>query len=136
MAVTIRAMTCGHLTIPLGFMLEGHDGEIKVPVCSYLVTHPRGTIVFDSGLHPVTQHEPQEHIGDFLAAFHQFDFSEGEDLAARLRSIDVDPESITYVVNSHLHFDHCGGNLQLPKDRKSTRLNSSHVSESRMPSSA
>ena len=31
---------------------------------------------------------------------------------------------------------HCEGDLLKPRDRKSTRLNSSHMSESRMPSSA
>ena len=36
------------------------------------------------------------------------------------------------IVNTHLHSDHCGGNA----DRKSTRLNSSHSQQSRMPSSA
>ena len=28
--------------------------------------------------------------------------------------VDVAPERIDYVVNSHLHFDHCGGNEQIP----------------------
>ena len=39
------------------------------------------------------------------------------------------PSQITFVTN-------CGNIVVTPKDRKSTRLNSSHVSESRMPSSA
>lgn len=115
MTTTLEAFTCGHLTIPMGFLLDGHDGEIKVPVCSYLITHPKGRVIFDSGLNPSTSHEPPaDHIGDFLAAFHQFDFGAGEDLGARLESVDVDPGSVTHVINSHLHFDHCGGNCQLP----------------------
>ena len=54
------------------------------------------------------------------------------------------------LLNTHLHSDHCGGNAALQQaypglhtmippgqaDRKSTRLNSSHPSISRMPSSA
>ena len=39
---------------------------------------------------------------------------EGMDIATRLKAIDVDPGSIDYVVNSHLHIDHCGGNAHLP----------------------
>jgi len=114
MSVELRAFTTGRLTIPLGFMLAGRDGTIKVPVCSYLITHPRGQVVFDTGLHSATQHDPTDHVGELLASFHQFDFQPGEDLAARLQSADVDPGSVDQVVNSHLHFDHCGGNAQLP----------------------
>jgi N-acyl homoserine lactone hydrolase len=108
------AFTCGHLTIPTAFMLAGREGATRVPITSYLIDHPRGRVLFDSGLHVDTLHSPAEHIGDVLAAFHQFDYGTGEDIAARLTSIDVDPASITHVINSHLHFDHCGGNALLP----------------------
>ena len=67
MTVELRAFTTGHLTIPLGFMLAGRDGTIRVPVCSYLITHPRGQVVFDTGLHPATQHDPTGHVGELLA---------------------------------------------------------------------
>ena len=43
--------------------------------------------------------------------------------------------AITHIWNTHWHPDHTGGNAAI-KDRKSTRLNSSHPSISRMPSSA
>jgi glyoxylase-like metal-dependent hydrolase (beta-lactamase superfamily II) len=36
-----------------------------------------------------------------------------EDLPAILAARGVNPESIDIVVNSHLHFDHCGGNTTL-----------------------
>lgn len=114
MTVELYALTCGHLTIPLGFMLAGRDGTMKVPVTSYLIRHPRGTAVFDTGLHVETLEDPVAHIGEGLATFHEFDFLPGDEIAARLEQIDVDPGSITHVINSHLHFDHCGGNTQMP----------------------
>jgi len=113
-AVELYAFTCGHLTIPLAFMLARREGKVKVPVCSYLIMHSRGRVIFDSGLHIGTQHDPVGHIGPRLAAFHEFYYGGGEDIASRLKSIDVDPASITHVINSHFHFDHCGGNALLP----------------------
>jgi glyoxylase-like metal-dependent hydrolase (beta-lactamase superfamily II) len=35
---------------------------------------------------------------------------EAEDLRETIAARGIDPESIDLVVNSHLHFDHCGGN--------------------------
>jgi len=34
-----------------------------------------------------------------------------------LRSHDLQPEDIDVVVNTHLHFDHCGGNTRIEKDK-------------------
>lgn len=114
MTVQLQAFTCGHLTIPTAFLLADREGSTKVPITSYLITHPKGRVVFDTGLHPDTQQDPVNHVGDLLAAFHEFHYDEGEDLTARLQAVDVDPGSVTHIVNSHLHFDHCGGNCQLP----------------------
>lgn len=114
MSVQLHAFTCGWLTIPRAFMLDGEDGLIKVPVPCYLVTHPRGRVLFDTGLHAATLDEPAAHIGEALARYHAFDFQPGQEIAARLTAFGVDPACIDVVINSHLHFDHCGGNAQLP----------------------
>ncbi len=113
MSVELYAFTCGFLTIPRNFMLKGEDGLITVPVPSYLIVHPRGRVLFDSGLHMETLDEPEDYVGEMLARYHDFHFHPGEEVGARLTAIDVDPARIDIVVNSHLHFDHCGGNAQL-----------------------
>lgn len=35
-----------------------------------------------------------------------------------LKKLGLEPEDITHVVNTHLHFDHCGGNTRLDNDGK------------------
>jgi glyoxylase-like metal-dependent hydrolase (beta-lactamase superfamily II) len=114
MSAQLLAFTCGHLTIPTRFLLAGRDGSTKVPITSYLITHRRGRVLFDTGLHVDTQDDPPGHVGELLAGFHEFHYGAGEDIAARLEAVQVDPCSVTHVVNSHLHFDHCGGNGLLP----------------------
>jgi glyoxylase-like metal-dependent hydrolase (beta-lactamase superfamily II) len=42
---------------------------------------------------------------------------DGPYLADRLRDYDLRPEDIDIVVNTHLHFDHCGGNTRVDKDK-------------------
>lgn len=77
-------------------LLVGEDE--RLPVFVHLIDHPDGRILVDTGLtalHPaVADMDPQ--------------------LEALTEHADVDLDSITAVVNTHLHFDHCGGNHLFP----------------------
>jgi glyoxylase-like metal-dependent hydrolase (beta-lactamase superfamily II) len=110
----LYAFTCGQLTIPHGFLIQGAKGKITVPVPSYLIVHARGRVLFDSGLHVEIQRDARAHMGERGVLGTTFHFSAGEEVGARLASAACAPEAITHVVNSHLHYDHCGGNAQLP----------------------
>lgn len=113
MDVRLYAMTCGWLSMQLGDMLEGETGILKIPVPAYLIVHPKGNVLFDTGLHASIQKDPQQRLGKVTKLF-EFYYEPGEDLAARLESLDTDPGKVRYIVNSHLHFDHCGGNEAAP----------------------
>lgn len=113
MGVRLYAMNCGWLTMPLGFALPGGKGTIRVPVPCYLVDHPRGKALFDTGMHVASQSDAAAYLGGF-AAFFQVHFEPGEEIAARLEKLGIDQREILYLVNSHLHFDHVGGNAQIP----------------------
>ena len=54
-------------------------------------------------------------------------------LAEKMTWLDIDPKTIKHILITHQDTDHVGA---LETDRKSTRLNSSHPTTSRMPSSA
>lgn len=116
MSVQLFAFTCGWLEAALEMFLPGEEGRIRVPVPSYLIRHPRGQVVFDTGLHPSTQSDPAGRLG-FLAEIFRIEFAPGEELPARLEATGVDPERVDVLVNSHLHFDHAGGNALLPNAR-------------------
>jgi glyoxylase-like metal-dependent hydrolase (beta-lactamase superfamily II) len=101
------------LTLPASLLLAGEEGSLTVPVPAYLIEHPKGRLLFDTGLHPDTQVDPDRRLGR-LAPFHTVAFAPGEEITARLRTLDVAPETVDVIINSHLHFDHCGGNALLP----------------------
>ena len=52
MTLKVFALTCGHLTGDLGHLMEGGEGRIGLPIPLFLIEHPKGTALFDTGLHP------------------------------------------------------------------------------------
>ncbi len=111
--VEVFAMTCGWITMDLNSIIRGNEGKLKIPVPGYLLKHPKGLVLFDTGLHKSMQTDAKGRLG-VMAPLFDIDFEENEDIAARLAALDVDVNDIDYIVNSHLHFDHCGGNDAIP----------------------
>ena len=58
MTVKLYAFTCGMVIGEFAHLMEGGDGDITVPIPVFLVEHPKGRALFDTGLHPDCQHHP------------------------------------------------------------------------------
>jgi glyoxylase-like metal-dependent hydrolase (beta-lactamase superfamily II) len=114
--VRLFALTCGWLTGPLGGFLAGEKGRLRVPVPCYLVEHRRGRVLFDSGMHPQAGSGPDGRLGELARVF-DVELAPGEVVGARLAALGVDAARIDFLVSSHLHFDHAGGNAQVPNAR-------------------
>jgi len=114
LSVKLFALTCGRLTGDLGRLMEGGEGRADLPIPAYLIEHPRGKVLFDTGLHPDCQHDPARRLGTRLTSLFSFHYRPGEEISARLEAIDRDPAKIEIIVNSHFHFDHVGGNALVP----------------------
>jgi N-acyl homoserine lactone hydrolase len=113
-SLNVFAFTCGTVTGEFAHLMEGGEGEITVPVPVFLIEHPKGTALFDTGLHPDCRHDPAGRLGERLAKLFKIGFAPGEEVSARLEAIDRDPAKIDLVINSHFHFDHVGGNALIP----------------------
>jgi glyoxylase-like metal-dependent hydrolase (beta-lactamase superfamily II) len=113
-SLKVFALTCGHLEGELGHLMEGGEGRIRLPIPSYLIEHPKGTALFDTGMHPDCQRDPAARVGARIAGLFAFDYSPGEEIGARLMALGRDPAKIDLVINSHFHFDHVGGNALIP----------------------
>jgi glyoxylase-like metal-dependent hydrolase (beta-lactamase superfamily II) len=109
MSVRIYAFTCGDVTVPADSFLAGEQGKLKVPIPAYLIDHPEGKVLFDTGLNLAIRQHKEELLGP-LAATHEIEFPEGADIVSRLAAMEIETFAIRYIINSHLHYDHCGGN--------------------------
>jgi N-acyl homoserine lactone hydrolase len=82
--------------------------KVYNPYFMYVITHPQGTVLFDSGAHPDLGTDPQSRLGDAAADF-DVRMSPEDHIERRLATIGMTPRDIDIVVQSHLHFDHSGG---------------------------
>lgn len=78
------------------------------PYFIYVITHPQGNVLFDAGAHPTLRTAPETRLGELANVF-EVVMSEDDWVVPCLSRIGLAPLDITYVVQSHLHFDHTGG---------------------------
>ena len=86
-----------------------------VPVLSFLVDHPRGRLLFDTGVHCQARLDPVGRLGPERVKRLGVKSGIGEDVVPQLATLSLVPDDVRYVANSHLHFDHCGGNEFFPR---------------------
>jgi N-acyl homoserine lactone hydrolase len=95
----IRRVLLGHYTRPAGDPLAGR----RIVVGAYLVPHPHGLLLFDSGFGDAPDPEADRYFRTVRRP-----------LRDGLRGLGVDLDDVRLVVNCHLHRDHGGGNRELP----------------------
>lgn len=101
------------ITVDWSQMTVGGSGPVTIPVPAFLIEHPKGLVLFDTGLSPDAAGDPTSVYGELATAF-DMQFSKEVTIEAQLRDRGFTREQVTHVVVSHLHFDHAGGILQFP----------------------
>jgi glyoxylase-like metal-dependent hydrolase (beta-lactamase superfamily II) len=100
----------GALTIGKGVLqnFATMDPPIQIPVGFYVIKHPKGNILFDTG----TNDKLIEDKNWWPAGLQGLKPAMTPDVAVdvQLKKIGLTPDDIKYVVCSHLHLDH-GGNV-------------------------
>lgn len=82
--------------------------KVTIPYFVYLVEHPRGNVLFDTGAHPDLIDDPVKRLGPAAEAF-EVVMEAGDDVVSKLATISVSPADVEHVAHSHLHYDHAGG---------------------------
>jgi 4-pyridoxolactonase len=84
----------------------GGGTPVRIPSYGLLIEHDDGLFVFDTGF-------DLEHTNAVLP-FELPEQTPEQTIPAQLRVCGFEPGDVTTLVNSHLHFDHVGGNKHLP----------------------
>lgn len=108
----MHALSGGTLRMKKSVYVPGvaPDSMIELPVSCFLIQHPQGNILFDTGCHPELASDSFKRIGG-MAKTMEVTSPPGVNVIEGLRSLGMRPEDIDLVVNSHFHTDHCGCNI-------------------------
>ena len=83
--------------------------QIWVPVSCYLIEHPKGNVLIDTGWHTNMRGNQRKHLGLLHYLINKGDLPEGKAIHEQLAELGFQPEDLDYVVLSHLHSDHADG---------------------------
>src|SRR5690349_11073893 len=89
------------------FWNRGPGGELRFPCYSVVVEHKDGRYMFDTGY-------DFDHVMRVLP-FEKPIQDKAQTIPGQLAALGLKTDDINYVINSHYHFDHCGGNKHLGK---------------------
>ena len=107
MGWTITPLDLGTLTVStaLEVRLTDFDVQISIPVLGWLLRDGEHTVLVDTG--PCDM--------DTANKYHRsLSRTPDQGLLASLKKHDVPPETVDMIINTHLHWDHCMGNNDIP----------------------
>ncbi len=111
---SLSLIETGYAKTPEAFVFKGGNlfKSRKLSHVSVLIQHPKGTFVFDTGL-------GSEINGQFHDQFsfldrQLFKFTKLNSLKETLIKNSFNPDSIDFIIPTHLHFDHASGIEDFP----------------------
>ena len=130
----LYVFSSGSLTLDKSGLQTGATGKITVPVALFLIKHPKGNVLFDTGNNDKIITDPT-YWGPFIASL---DPGRAADVAidAQLDKIGIKPSDINYVILGHMHLDHAGNVGKFRPRRSFTSATRSSTRSGRSPALA
>lgn len=126
----IHILHCGYIrvskTVPFGNSIDLRNtskqltapdkSRVTLPVCAYLIEHPKGLILIDTGwcrdISPEGVYDPKAvktMLPGHLAAFYHPWLPAGMAIHEQLSAMGIQPQDLDYVLLTHLDPDHVAG---------------------------
>src|SRR6267143_367809 len=105
--LNVYALCGGLIDLDLsGFFCDVAPGRrMTVPVICFLIAHPRGNVLVDTGVHRQALADPVGRLGERRAGLFRLRSAPGDEVVSQLALVGLAPSDIRYVVDSHVHFD-------------------------------
>ena len=93
--------------------MGGADRMIEMVVPTFLIEHPKGLVLFDTGCNLKVAQDFVEYLGP-LGKVMDIKYSRDLVVDEQLKQHGYQPSQVNHVVLSHGHFDHAGGLAMFP----------------------
>jgi len=109
---------------PLAFtgLFRSAKNQVILPVSSYLIEHPKGLVLIDTGWNTLVRQSNWQELGPQVQINTGY-LPAGWAVNERLAALGYQPEDLDLVLMSHLHCDHASG-LKLVKGAKKILVSS------------
>lgn len=96
-----------------------HEFADWLPVWTWIIVHPEGTFLIDTGLSSEVNQTGYFKELDFISKYYfeqqmKFDISKENEIDTQLNKIGINADAISKVLLTHLHLDHTGGLKHFP----------------------
>jgi N-acyl homoserine lactone hydrolase len=115
-ASKLIALPGATVTMKEADLMEGGRPEVEVdmPCPAYLIEHPKGLALFDTGCHPQVAIDPRGYWGR-IADYLRVRYSPDLTVDSQIKALGYRLDDVKFVVVSHLHLDHSGGMHLFPR---------------------
>jgi glyoxylase-like metal-dependent hydrolase (beta-lactamase superfamily II) len=118
--IKLWQVTSGFLELDKGFLtaMSGVGTKVNAPVTMHIIQHPKGVIVFDTGVNvAVAEGGCASYWGAGLCSAFNHRQSRDEVIDRQLQKLGFKVDDVKYVIYSHFHLDHAGNIKLFPKAR-------------------
>lgn len=113
------ALPGAQLSAPMSLLMQGGDDKmLDLPCPSFLIEHPKGLVLFDTGCNPKIIDDAIGYWGE-MARHLPLQWKKSDTLDQQIKNVGYKPEDVKYVILSHAHLDHAGGLTYFPKPSSS-----------------
>lgn len=142
MKIKIHILHCGQVGIdeatirpektlhpaPYSGIFRSKKHQIIVPVSAYLIEHPKGLILIDTGWHTDVRTNPKKYLGWLHYTASTPYLPQGLAINEQLEKLGYVARDIDYLFLSHLHTDHVSG-LKLVENAKKVLVSDIELNE-------
>ena len=88
--------------------------DITIPVSMWVIDHPKGLVVFDTGINAAVTQDCKSYWQPGLCDFLKPTNKREEMIDAQLKKIGLSTDKVKVVITSHTHLDHVGNIKMFP----------------------